>query len=159
MKPAAAAFIALSIIPAAHAEPASKTLVFDFVFDNSSMEPTSAAEEARVKKASDDLRTALEKSGEFDVISGRGIEFSSVQGSGKCSPEERKEAQKADAPLVACGWIQKVSNLILNLNVVIEDSMTGQQLRGGSVDIRGNTDDSWGHGLRYLLLEHVFPKS
>ncbi len=52
--------------------------------------------------------------------------------------------------------MQKVSNLILNLNLIIEDSKTGKAVHGGSVDIRGNTDVSWDRGLKYLLDEHVF---
>ena len=52
--------------------------------------------------------------------------------------------------------MQKVSNLILNVNLVIEDAATGRPLRAGSVDIRGNTDKSWQRGLRYLLDERLF---
>jgi hypothetical protein len=55
-------------------------------------------------------------------------------------------------------WTQKVSNLILNLNIRIEDVATGETLRGGSVDIRGNNDQSWDRGLKYLLKEHVFAR-
>ena len=53
-------------------------------------------------------------------------------------------------------WAQKVSNLILDLNIRITDADSGQVVRGGSVDIRGNTDESWDRGLKYLLTEHVF---
>jgi hypothetical protein len=47
--------------------------------------------------------------------------------------------------------VQKVSNLILNINVTIRDVATRALVFAGSVDIRGNTDDSWRHGIRYLL--------
>jgi len=52
--------------------------------------------------------------------------------------------------------VQKVSNLILNVNLVVEDVATGKTLRADSVDIRGNTDESWTRGLRYLLNERMF---
>ena len=52
--------------------------------------------------------------------------------------------------------MQKVSNLILNVNLVIEDAATGRVLHAESVDIRGNTDESWSRGLRYLLNERMF---
>jgi hypothetical protein len=35
------------------------------------------------------------------------------------------------------------------------DVATGKTLKGGSVDIRGNTDQSWDRGLKYLLEERV----
>ena len=52
--------------------------------------------------------------------------------------------------------MQKVSNLILNVNLVVEEASTGRTLRAESVDIRGNTDESWSRGLRYLLNERMF---
>jgi hypothetical protein len=55
--------------------------------------------------------------------------------------------------------VQKVSDLILNINLVIEDAKTGKQVAGGSVDIRGNTDESWSRGLRFLFEEHVLPQT
>jgi len=63
-----------------------KILVFDFYFDNTSPEPTSAAETARIKRISDDLRTALQKSGDYDVVTSSET-FDSIQ-QGKCSSEE-----------------------------------------------------------------------
>ncbi len=59
------------------------------------------------------------------------------------------------ADLAAYGWVQNVSNLILNINLVIEDAATGKRLNAASVDIRGNTDESWDRGLRYLVRERV----
>jgi hypothetical protein len=146
----------LAPILRAEADP-QKILVFDFYFDNTSPEPTSAAETARIKRISEDLRTALQKSGDYDVVASS-ESFDSIQ-QGKCSSEELAAAQKQGAALVACSWLQKVSNLILNLNMVIENAKTGELLKGGSVDIRSNTDDSWDHGVRYLLKEHIFQKS
>jgi hypothetical protein len=158
MKLLYAALLAFVLLPLVHAEAApQKILVFDFYFDNTSPEPTSAAETARIKRISDDLRAELQKSGDYDVITSSET-FDSIQ-QGKCSSEEMAVAQKQGAELVACSWLQKVSNLILNLNMVIENAKTGELLKGGSVDIRGNTDLSWDHGVRYLLKEHVFQKS
>jgi hypothetical protein len=151
-----AASLGCLLVLSGQAEAAEKkVMVFDFYLDNTSMEPTSPAEAERIKKTSDELRDRLQKSGSYDVINGTGKEFASVPGMGQCSNEELAAAQKAGADLVACSWVQKVSNLILNMNTVIEDAKTGQQLIGGSVDMRGNTDQSWDRGLKYMLEEHV----
>jgi hypothetical protein len=40
--------------------------------------------------------------------------------------------------------------------VRISDIETGKVLKSGSVDIRGNSDQSWERGLKFLLEEHVF---
>ena len=57
--------------------------------------------------------------------------------------------------LGAWGTVQKVSNLILNVNLYMEDAKTGKLEFAKSVDIRGNTDESWRHGLDYML-RHYF---
>ncbi len=60
-------------------------------------------------------------------------------------------AQKVGADLSVTGVVQKVSNLILNMNVYIRDAHTGQMVAAASADLRGNTDESWSRGMSYLL--------
>jgi hypothetical protein len=48
-----------------------------------------------------------------------------------------------------------VSNLILNINLYIEDVRTGKPSFVKSVDIRGNTDESWRRGLDYMLRNYL----
>jgi Protein of unknown function (DUF2380) len=54
------------------------------------------------------------------------------------------------ADRVMTAWVQKVSNLILNLNIQIRDVKSGLIMQNKSVDIRGNTDTSWLRGIRYM---------
>ena len=67
-------------------------------------------------------------------------------------------ARGLGADLAAVGWVQKVSNLILNLNLQVRDVATGQMVAAGTVDIRGNTDESWQRGLLYLLDHRILPQ-
>ncbi|MHB8886067.1 MAG: DUF3280 domain-containing protein [Methylovirgula sp.] len=160
MKLSLIAVVPLLMLSFSHAKAApAKIMVFNFFLDNTSMEPTSAVETARLKRISDELRDALQKSGKYEVSAGKTEPSASVPQLGKCGDAQLAAAQKAGAKLIACPWMQKVSNLILNLNIIIQNAKTGQAVRGGSVDIRGNTDLSWDHGLRFLLKEHVFQKS
>ena len=73
-----------------------------------------------------------------------------------CNGCERSYAQKADADWAAWGTVQKVSNLILNINLYLEDAQTGKLEFVKSVDIRGNTDESWRRGLDYMLRHYLF---
>ena len=52
--------------------------------------------------------------------------------------------------------MQKVSNLILNINLYMKDVKSGELTYVRSVDIRGNTDESWRHGLDYMLRHYLF---
>jgi Protein of unknown function (DUF2380) len=53
------------------------------------------------------------------------------------------------------GTVQKVSNVILNINLYIEDAQSGKMEFVKSVDIRCNTDESWRRGLDYMLRNYL----
>lgn len=139
--------------PAA-AEPV-KIAVFDFTLINTSPAESSAEELARLHRLSDQLRRSL--GDRFTVVdaapSQARLDGQSIRACNGC---EVDISRQLGTQQLAYGWVQKVSNLILNINVVIEDVDTGKDLRAQSVDIRGNTDESWTRGLRYLLNERMF---
>jgi hypothetical protein len=60
-----------------------------------------------------------------------------------CKGCELDIARALGARLVAVGWVQKVSNLIINVNLGIRDVDSGRMLLIRSVDLRGNTDEPW----------------
>ncbi len=136
----------------------AKTALFDAVFVNSSPTPESPAEAARLKRLDRNLKAALEKSGRYKIVDLAPIQkkIDQVQDIHDCNGCEIDLAKAAGAKLAAVAWVQKVSDLILNINIRIEDVATGRFVKGGSVDIRGNTDVSWNRGLKYLLDEHIF---
>jgi hypothetical protein len=47
--------------------------------------------------------------------------------------------------------VQKVSNLILNLNIYLRGARDDRLLQAMSADFRGNTDESWSRALNYLI--------
>ena len=53
--------------------------------------------------------------------------------------------------LVMATWVQKVSELILNLNVQILDVKTQAVVFSKSVDMRGNQDETWTRAVSYLV--------
>jgi len=54
--------------------------------------------------------------------------------------------------------VQKVSDLILTLNLQLRDAQTGALVKAGVVDIRGDTDENWMRGMRYILKNRIFRK-
>ena len=69
----------------------------------------------------------------------------------QCNGCELDIARSLQADRVLIGWVQKVSNLIVNINIQIEDVATGAILLNKSVDLRGNTDESWRRGVSYIV--------
>ncbi len=61
--------------------------------------------------------------------------------------------------LVMSTWVQKVSELILNLNVQVFDMKKQQVVFSKSVDMRGNDDVSWSRAVPYLVRDMVDKRS
>lgn len=148
------ALAALLLATSAKAAP-DRIAVFDFTLTNTSPAPSTPEELARLHRLSEQLRAAL--ASRFTVVDAAPEQAKLMTDSIRnCNGCELDLARRLGVALVAFGWVQKVSNLILNVNLVIEDAETGRKLHAESVDIRGNTDESWTRGLRYLLNERMF---
>ncbi len=136
---------------------AAETLaVFDFTLVNTSPAASTPEELARLRSLDRQLHDDLaHRYALVDMAPVRGAmaRVGAIRGCNGC---ELDMARELGAGLAAYGWVQKVSNLILNINLVIEDAGSGRVVRAGSVDIRGNNDESWRRGLRYLLEERLF---
>jgi hypothetical protein len=131
---------------------------FGFFLINTSLQPTQPAEEKRLEMLDTVLRDQLAGAGRFSFVAiPAEVQKQAVAGSGipNCNGCERDLAEKTGAEWVAWGTVQKVSNLILNINLYMEDVQTGRIEFAHSVDIRGNTDESWRHGLNYMIRNYV----
>ncbi len=69
----------------------------------------------------------------------------------RCDDCAEQVGRLLDADLVMVTWVQKVSELILNLNVQIYDVKARKVIFSKSVDMRGNDDISWTRGVHYLV--------
>jgi hypothetical protein len=74
----------------------------------------------------------------------------------ECYGCELRMGEELGVSYVLVGEVQKVSNLILSMNLVMREVSTGDMVRGQSVEIRSNTDDSWLRGFRYILKNNFF---
>jgi Protein of unknown function (DUF2380) len=153
---AAALHFLLAATIAGAAEP-PRLAVFDLELIDTSLEGEMAgadpAEQVRLRLVQAELRRSLEESGRFELVDTAPV-ADQVAVAGRlrsCNGCEVPIARSLDADLALVGWVHKVSNLILSVNVVIRNVSTREQVFGSSVDIRGNTDESWLHGIRYIL--------
>lgn len=122
--------------------------------DNEELDPTSDAERARLAKLGEQFKIHLEGSGRFrfvDIPTDVKAKIEAGQFIGDCRGCEVEYGKELNSDLIAWITIQKVSNLILNLNVYMGDVATNKMTFVHSVDIRGNTDESWSRSLKYLI--------
>lgn len=140
----------------------SPTAVFPFGFDDTSLQGqvqgSRTDERARLDALDLELRDMLAKSGCCNVVSLAAVaDRAQSMDMRTCNGCDVDLARLAGAMISVTGWVQKVSNLILNINIVARNVTTGQVISAGSVDIRGNTDESWSRGLSYLLRNRLHP--
>jgi hypothetical protein len=147
----------IAFVHPARAEP-RKAALFPFEFiDAGSMVPGNTppppAEAARLTLINGVLKDKLAASGAYQPVDLKGetealAKSPPLEDCQKCADEI---ARAAGAEIAVVGYVQKVSNLILNINIRISDAQSGQVLTAASADIRGNTDESWTRGVEWLV--------
>lgn len=156
MKFLQAGLLILSFCGAGAQAASPRAAVFDFELDDTSlqgaMKGPDAAEQARLAQLDVQLGDVLARSGKYTLVDMAPVaaqaRATNLQACDACAISL---AHKVEAQVAITGWVQKVSNLILNINLEIRDVGTGRIVQGGSVDIRGDTDESWSRGLAFLM--------
>ncbi|MCE7029520.1 DUF3280 domain-containing protein [Jiella avicenniae] len=141
-------------MPAAAAE--RKVAVFGFELIDSSLEGSmlgkNEAQEARLKRMAPMLRKDIAGLDGYEIVDVAPVADkaagANLQSCGNCA---LTFAEEVGADVAVVGTVQKVSNLILNINAYAFDLSSGKEIARGSADIRSNTDESWDRGLTYLF--------
>ena len=129
-----------------------------FQNDHESQEPTSDAERGRMQAIEEIFRSKLESTGEFRFIPASADIQSKInegQSIGDCGGCEIDYGTRSGADGSAGIGVKKVYNLILNINLYMVDVPQRKIMLTQSVDIRGNTDQSWTRGMNYLIKNHI----
>jgi hypothetical protein len=144
------------------AEPAKSVALLNvqFLNDHEDLEPTTAAERARLALIASLFKAELEASGRYTFVSipaDAAAKISAGPEVGACGGCEFGYGKALGADAAAWIVVQKVSDLILNINVYMADVAARKLAFVHSVDIRGNTDESWNHGITYLVKNYLLP--
>lgn len=157
----AAAMVMMLVTPVAASN--SNTIAVlgtHFQNDNEIYEPTSSAERARLEQVREALEAALANSRRFkvkQVPQPMTVKIKAGQPLGQCGRCELDFGAALSVDYVTWITVHKVSNLILNLNVYMADVRTKKTTFVQSVDIRGNSDESWSRSLTYLVKNYMLP--
>jgi hypothetical protein len=143
-------------------EPAKSVALLNvqFLNDHEDLEPTTAAERTRIGLVESVFKTKLEASGRYTFVSipaDTAAKIAAGPEVGACGGCELGYGKQLGADTVAWIVIQKVSDLILNINVYMADVATAKLAFVHSVDIRGDTDESWTRGVTYLVKNYLLP--
>src|SRR5262249_4961320 len=130
---------------------AQSVAVFDFELIDTSLEGAIRGawpdEQERLARLSDQLQQLLRDSRRFSLVDitpiAREAQASNLQACGGC---DIQLTRRLGAELAITGTVQKVSNLILNMNI-----LSGATIAAMSADMRGNTDETWSRTLNWLV--------
>jgi hypothetical protein len=129
--------------------------VFDFELIDTSLDGAvngqRPEEQARLAAVSNRLRWWLAETGQFRLVDMTPVageaRASNLQACGGC---DARLARTVGAELAVTATVQKVSNLILNMNIYIREADSGRPVAAMSADFRGNTDESWSRAIDWL---------
>jgi hypothetical protein len=132
-----------------------------FQNDNEIYEPTSDAERNRMAKVEQVFKDQLTETGKYrfaEVGNPLKTRIAAGQAPGECGGCEIDYGKEIGTEQIAWIRVQKVSNLILNLNLYMADVDTKEMVFVRSVDIRNNSDEGWERAITYLLKNYLLPR-
>jgi NAD(P)-dependent dehydrogenase (short-subunit alcohol dehydrogenase family) len=138
---------------AAHA--AGKAAVFQFELEHGDLVPGAPekheAENKRLAMISERLRGHLAEAG-FQVVDvtpfAAKAAAANLQACGNCADDFAREL---GADYAFTGVVYKVSELVLSMSVLVHEAATSRPMTSATVDLRGNTDESWRRAIDYLF--------
>lgn len=142
---------------AAAAHASERIVVLDFELIDELKQPGSEADDARRLAAADaQLKAALGACAPVELVDPARAaqpvrrlqsQIAHLHRCNGCAPDI---GAAAGAELVLFPWVQKVSNLILNVNAEVRSAASDTVVAVRSVDMRGNTDRSWQRAVASL---------
>lgn len=116
-------------------------------------------QQRRLQILNAEAKLLFERTGRYQLvdISPAAEEIEKLSPLRRCNGCDIDIAKKFDADFVVLGFVYKVSNLILEIHLFLRDAKTGQVINHMHTNIRGNTDESWLRGLRWLMKNRLKP--
>jgi len=129
--------------------------------DDQNTPTTRAATEARLPRATAQLRQELAAQGLYRVVDpapARVLQqrlHDQQEFVYRCADCAEQVGRTLGVDLVMTAWVQKVSELILNFNIEVHEVATRRIALSKSVDLRGNQDASWTRAVSFLVRDMV----
>ncbi len=156
-----AALLAAALLPFA-AQAATKTgkrlLVLDFEILDTSQEPIDQrdAHSRRLANIRDEITAGLAAKNVYEIVD-RSIVADDLAAILQrtyirtCNGCELTLGRKANADLVMLGQVNKVSTLIMSMDVGIKRVATGERVYQQRFDFRGDNDNSWSRTAKFAF--------
>lgn len=160
----ALAFAVTAVVPSAVSAADTKTvavLSVRLINDNADLVPTTKEETARLQVLEDALKTKLEATGKYTFVTVPAdvkARIAKAQNMGECGGCDIDFGKELKVDEIAWINVQKISTLILNLNVYMADVAASKMTFVHSVDMRGDTDESWARSMNIIIKNYLLPQ-
>jgi len=139
-----------------------RTAFLPFILEDTSLpSPQSKphpADLARLRLVDQVVEQSLVRSGEYIPVDLKPIAAQIAENDlVGCSDCAVSLGRQIGAQAVVTGWVQKVSDLIINMTIVIRSVGTGKIIAGGNASLRGDTDIAWTRAAAWLVAHRLLP--
>jgi hypothetical protein len=154
------ALLIVLLIPAMPAYAATRAAVFDIELQDTSGEQSTPAQANRILTTTEALRRELADTGKYEIVDlsadSERISKSGFQRS--CVTCFLDIARDRGAEVSVFSTVNKVSTLILSMEIKVLSVATGKEVVRGTADIRGDNDRAWLRGMQWLVQHRIVPK-
>ncbi|NOG73111.1 DUF3280 domain-containing protein [Roseicella sp. DB1501] len=152
-----AAWLPLLLLLAPPARAGESIVVFDPELRDTSGEGERPDQQQRLGMIGALLRQGLAESGRYSLVDPAPQRARLAQGPalGSCGACAAEAARALGAQLALVTVVHKVSNLILYFSITMLDAASEAERAVWRADIRGNTDESWRHGIAWMLRHRI----
>lgn len=132
-------------------------VVFELELVDGSLEGRHPDHDARIELTTGTLRDLFARDGRFRLMDPAPVSeaidrLGPLHGCNGC---EVDLARKLGARYAVLSRVQKVSSLILGMEITVVDARSGDTVQLEKVSIRGDTDESWVRGVRYMFRHNL----
>jgi hypothetical protein len=152
------AAVMLVVSATAHqASAAQSAAIFPFEIIDTSGEEPMAGRGARLETATEVLVQSLAKSGLYSPVDLTllAAKVKATSPRYRCGDCFLPLAREAGAAVAVVPLAHKISTLITTMDIWIFDAATGNTIVHASGQIRGDTDEAYAHGVRFLVRNRI----
>lgn len=145
------------LLPAFPAYAATRAAVFEIELQDTSGEPNTPAQAERIRATTEALRNELAETGKYETVdlSADADRIAKLGYQRSCVTCFMDVARERDADVAVFGTVNKISTLILSMEIKVLSIDTGKEVARGVADIRGDNDRAWLRGMQWLVQHRI----
>ena len=145
------------LLPVFPAYAATRAAVFEIELQDTSGEQSTPAQAERIRVTTEALRRELTETGEYETVdlSADRDRIAKLGYQRSCVTCFMDVARERGAEVAVFGTVNKISTLILSMDIKVVSVETGKEVARGIADIRGDNDRAWLRGMQWLVQHRI----